>query len=122
MPILEDKFAVRFVYTLRLAEGKYYVGHSTTEKRLRNHFKGKGSVWTKQYPPIELIERIDLGNVSYNTAEESENELTLKYMRKFGWKNVRGGYFIYSDEEETRKNLRGHKNKQSLIIDFDIES
>ncbi|KEQ21676.1 GIY-YIG nuclease family protein [Paenibacillus tyrfis] len=73
------------------------VGHTTTEKRLKKHFNGKGSVWTRQHPPIKIVEKIQLGEVTYSKAEEVENEITLKYMKNYGWKNVRGGYFIYSD-------------------------
>ena len=41
------------VYILRLLAGKYYVGISKNpQKRIKDHFAGKGAGWTRTYAPI----------------------------------------------------------------------
>lgn len=74
------------VYVLALESGKYYVGYSSNiEKRLRDHFNHAGSEWTKKYKPIKVIQR------EYGKDKAHETQITLDYMREYGWKNVRGG-------------------------------
>ena len=42
------------VYTLKLANDKYYVGKSRNiVARMKRHFSGNGSEWTKKHKPIE---------------------------------------------------------------------
>ena len=73
------------VYVLRLEQSKYYVGFTTKiQKRMKKHFGGKGAKWTRKYRPVSIIETIN------NVSKDMEKELTLKYMRKYGYQNVRG--------------------------------
>ena len=45
------------VYTLELANGKFYVGHSDDiPKRIAEHFLGRGAYWTRLNPPIKVLE------------------------------------------------------------------
>ena len=85
-----------YIYILRLKSEKYYIGKSEKPKiRLRAHFKSNGATWTKKYKPIEIIETIP------DCDHYDEDKYTLKYMKKFGINNVRGGSFcsiILSDE------------------------
>ncbi len=37
-----------------------------------------------------------------------ENLLTLHYMKRYGWRNVRGGWFCNVDDLLTEKALRAH--------------
>lgn len=75
------------IYALKLQKGKYYIGYTerTIIERFHEHLSGKGSSWTKKYHPIEIIECIDA------QSKEHEKNMTLLYMRKYGWENVRGG-------------------------------
>ena len=78
-----------FIYTIKLKQGKYYIGKTTNPKfRLNTHFNYNGSAWTKQYKPIEIIELIS------NCDDYDEDKITLKYMEKYGIDNVRGGSFV----------------------------
>jgi predicted GIY-YIG superfamily endonuclease len=74
------------VYVLKLTRDKYYVGWSNTSlrDRITAHFNGKGAAWTKIYKPIDIHEIKIGGN------KITETTLTLQFMKKYGWQNVRG--------------------------------
>ena len=77
-----------YVYILRLARGKYYIGKTTDpDTRIAQHFDGVGSAWTQKYKPIEVDELIP------NCDDYDEDKYTLQYMNTFGIENVRGGSF-----------------------------
>ena len=72
------------IYALKLENDKYYIGFTNQlERRINKHFNGKGSSFTCAYKPLEVIETMSGGKIE-------ERELTMKYMKKFGWENVRG--------------------------------
>ena len=87
------------IYVLKLVEGKYYIGMTRNmERRYREHKFGRGATWTNKYKPIEILETHEYiddrkfkGNYSSSKLQKIENRLTLKYMEKCGWNNVRGG-------------------------------
>ncbi len=74
------------VYTLLLENNKYYVGFTNRNVNIRfqEHIDGDGSKWTRIYKPLQLINVIP-GDL------QTENEVTLQMMEKYGWRNVRGG-------------------------------
>jgi len=92
------------IYVLKLENDKYYVGQSIDiENRLIFHIKGKlGSEWTKKHKPIEEIELIETDFTQVNEAMFLENSITIHYMKKYGWKNVRGGDYCTLDENRLR--------------------
>jgi predicted GIY-YIG superfamily endonuclease len=75
-----------FIYILQLEKDKFYVGYTERKdgERFKEHFSGNGSVWTKTYKPIQVVEWRK-GTLS------DEDTVTLECMRKYGWWNVRGG-------------------------------
>ena len=76
---------IEYVYTLQLESQKWYVGYSQDiETRIASHFIGNGSLWTKKYKPIEVI------NVKPGDRI-LENLITIALMAKHGFENVRGG-------------------------------
>lgn len=80
------------IYILKLECGKYYVGQSKNfHERIKKHFSGQGSAWTKKYSPIEILTQRELSTSYWRDALEIENELTLELMILVGWENVRGG-------------------------------
>jgi hypothetical protein len=77
-----------FIYILQLENNKYYVGKTNNPSfRLADHFTANGSVWTKKYKPISVLELIP------NCDNYDEDKYTIKYMEKYGINNVRGGSF-----------------------------
>ncbi len=73
------------LYVLELIGGKYYVGITQClRERLKSHFGGQGSSWTKCYKPIKLVE------IVAPASKITERIYTLSYMEKYGWENVRG--------------------------------
>lgn len=75
-----------FIYILQLEKDKYYVGFTERKdgERFKEHFTGNGSLWTKTYKPIQVIEW-------RKGTLEDEDRVTLEMMNKYGWWNVRGG-------------------------------
>ena len=70
-----------FIYALHLQEGKYYIGKTDNPQfRLDSHFNSSGSVWTRKYKPIKVLELIS------NCDNFDEDKYTLKYMEKYGIK------------------------------------
>jgi predicted GIY-YIG superfamily endonuclease len=84
------------IYILECSNKTFYVGKTNNPTfRLEQHFTNNGSAWTKKYKPIKVIEIIP------NCDDFDEDKYTLKYMKKYGIDNVRGGSFcqIELDEE-----------------------
>lgn len=76
------------IYVLECNDNKYYVGKSLNlNRRLKEHFNGIGSGWTRKYPPIQIDKIINKCNVY------DEDKYTLMYMNKYGIENVRGGSY-----------------------------
>ena len=98
------------MYALKLVEGKYYIGMTRNmERRYREHEEGGkfASQWTNKYKPIEILETHEYtddrkfkGNYSSSKLQKIENQLTLEYMEKCGWNNVRGGSWSIIDIKE----------------------
>lgn len=82
LSIFEGK---QYIYALELEESKIYVGWSEhLLERLRSHFQSGGSVWTKKFKP-QRVKMIREG------TKKDEDALTIEMMKKYGWRNVRGG-------------------------------
>ena len=85
-----------YIYVLRLRQGKYYVGKTTSPiSRISNHFDTGGSQWTRKYKPVEIIK------VDSDCDDADEDKYTLQYMNKYGINNVRGGTFSTIDLDTT---------------------
>lgn len=92
------------IYALLLEDNKYYIGQTKDlEQRMSFHNKGKqGSEWTKKFKPIRVIETIKTNCNNIEEAMAIENATTISYMKKYGWRNVRGGDFCTLDEDKLR--------------------
>ena len=88
-----------FIYVLKQQNNKYYVGKTSSPKfRLDTHFKTGGCAWTKKYKPTQII------GLFPDCDTFDEDKYTIKYMKKYGIENVRGGSFCQvSLDRETKK-------------------
>ena len=83
-----------YIYILKCEHNKYYIGKTKEPwNRLKSHYNGSGSSWTKKYKPIETLEVIP------NCDIFDEDKYTKMYMDKYGIDNVRGGSYcqVYLD-------------------------
>jgi len=77
-----------YIYVLLLQDNKYYIGKTNNPQiRIEDHFNSEGSVWTKKYRPVSILEIIETEDTF------DEDKITLKYMDSKGINNVRGGTF-----------------------------
>ena len=109
------------IYLLELEENTVYVGKSNNfDDRKSTHFKGKGAEWTKKYKPLRVKDLIDFGNILEKDEDKIETLATINVMRQYGWKNVRGGYFINVDEVSTLYALKSHMLKPNNPFNIDF--
>ena len=88
------------VYILRLVAGKYYVGISKNpQKRIKDHFAGKGAGWTRKHAPL-AVEAV------YNGVNVFEEDMwTKRLMAEKGILNVRGGYYVRDEIPEPEQKI-----------------
>jgi len=76
------------LYVLELEHKKYYVGITyNLNLRYAQHMTGNGSKWTKLHKPIRIKKVIAEANM------DLERMVTIHYMKKFGYQNVRGSCY-----------------------------
>jgi predicted GIY-YIG superfamily endonuclease len=74
-----------YIYVLKLIEERYYIGRSQNIlQRIDQHFNGGGSVYTKKYKPLKIVEIVE------EKTNEDERNKTIEYAEKYTWEKVRG--------------------------------
>jgi len=74
-----------YIYVLQLIEDRYYIGRSQNVlHRIEQHFNGHGSVYTKKFKPLKVVEIVE------ETANDDERNKTIEYIKKYTWEKVRG--------------------------------
>jgi len=95
---------IYYIYVLKLENDKWWIGKSKNPStRILAHKEGMGSSWTRDNKVIgteELLEDADL----------SEN--TLRYIKNYGWENVRGTCFNAMPERYIPKKIKDYIYKQ----------
>ena len=88
------------VYILKLVAGKYYVGISKNpQKRIKDHFAGRGAGWTRKHAPL-AVEAV------YNGVNVFEEDMwTKRLMAEKGIMNVRGGYYVRDEIPEPEQKM-----------------
>lgn len=113
-----------FVYILKLKGERFYVGQSKhPDQRIKEHFAGKGSSWTKLHKPLEVVKIIRTNARGWRQALDMETHLTLELMKIFGWRNVRGGPYsaaeLACEPVPLLRSAMCTKTCKGLIIDFE---
>jgi predicted GIY-YIG superfamily endonuclease len=99
-----------YIYTLQLSNDKFYVGQTINpDNRIKKHFTNRGSAWTKINQPKSVISIIKANTRNWKAAEKIENKATIYLMIKYGWENVRGGFWSNRDEKTTLTSLANHR-------------
>ena len=79
----------------------FYIGVSyCLNNRLAQHTSNRGSQWTRLHKPVRVAE------CRMNATLQMEREVTLHYMRKYGWRQVRGGPWSKAFMKRPPKELR----------------
>lgn len=120
-----------YIYVLKLIEDRYYIGRSQNIlQRIEQHFNGDGSLYTKKYKPLKIVEIVE------EKSNDDERNKTIEYAEKFTWEKVRGYVWcrvdyknpcklnnivverkiIYSEIDEKVKQLYCIDNKDILDI------
>ena len=82
------------LYVLGCEDNTYYVGMTTDiVRRFNQHISGKGCWFTRKYKPIRIIELRHTYTKNPEEAALLESKLACKYVKKYGFENVRGGAF-----------------------------
>lgn len=108
-----ERFRYWTLYVLRLENGNYYVGITavTPLQRFKQHESGKGAVWTKLNPPIEIIQEESLGYLYESQAVKLETDKTLEVMKTYGIERVRGGSLVQVNAVVHKKTATKLMNK-----------
>ena len=101
------------LYVLQCAPTKsggpatWYIGVSyALNNRIAQHASGRGSAWTRIHPVVRIAE------VRMNATLQLERDVTLQYMRRYGWQNVRGGPYSSPNLPRAPKALASSKVRQ----------
>jgi len=88
------------VYTLKLTNGKYFVGGAPVEReQALKYFSVYSNNWTRKYPIVEIvsvvpIELTDNEEVNALNVHYEVDKITSLAMLKYSIENVRGGSLI----------------------------
>lgn len=87
------------LYVLLLEKHRYYVGITAqrVQSRYEQHAQGIGAKWTRQHPPLGVLESYPLGRMCESDAVKHETAKTLQVMAQYGEANVRGGSMCFLD-------------------------
>jgi len=84
-----------FLYVLFLENNCYYIGITLyPQKRITNHFLGKGANFTKKNKPINIVELYCLNISDRKACYKFEILKTKEYRIKYGSDKVIGGKFL----------------------------
>ena len=103
------------IYKMNLQNGKKYIGKTTDiDIRIEQHFSGNGSQVTKKFKPMSY-EVLD--EVPGFFSNELEHEYTEEFIKKYGYQNVRGGYYTNSKtlKYNSKNKMKLQSSKKNII-------
>jgi len=81
-----------YVYVILCEDHFYYIGISLDpEERFKLHTSGKGARFTKEHPPIKMIEKENTGTNIIGLAMILESYKVKECIKKYGHNNIGGG-------------------------------
>jgi predicted GIY-YIG superfamily endonuclease len=100
-----------YIYVLKLVDDRYYIGRSQNiVQRIEDHFSGNGSIYTKKYKPLSVVEIVE-----EKTIDDEKNK-TIEYIEKYTWEKVRG-YTWCRVEYKTPFNIINATKKEPSVYD-----
>ena len=82
------------IYEVDCRHDKKYIGKTTNmDRRMREHFTGKGAQVTRKFAPQTARE---VARCHGYFSDEVEQKFTDKAIKKHGYQNVRGGKYTNS--------------------------
>lgn len=94
------------IYVLELEDGFWYVGKTHyPDSRYWQHTHGKGAEWTKLHKVVRCVARQVFYVETEYDEDKYENLVTIEWMEREGWRQVRGGSWCEVSEEKTLKKL-----------------
>jgi predicted GIY-YIG superfamily endonuclease len=100
-----------YIYVLKLVDDRYYIGRSQNiVQRIEDHFSGNGSIYTKRYKPLNVVEIVE-----EKTIDDEKNK-TIEYIEKYTWEKVRG-YTWCRVEYKTPFNISNATKKEPTVYD-----
>ncbi len=95
-----------FIFTLKLEKEKFFVGITKNLKiGILKEFNGKGHKWPAIHTPIELMSVIDVKKQDSSEQKTSLNTQVVKMMKLTNWKNVRGGDYYKTNEDDHKRKV-----------------
>ena len=89
----------------------WYIGVSyCLNNRIAQHCSGRGSAWVRLHPCVRIAE------VRMNATLAMEKQVTLEYMRRHGWEQVRGGPYSKPFMRRPPKELRYDPPPQAEVV------
>jgi len=86
---MEPLIVPPMIYVLELEGNNWYIGITYNFSiRLSQHLSGSGAGWTRLHKPIRVVEVFFEG-----CDRKMEDEVTMRYMEKYGKDKVRGGSY-----------------------------
>jgi predicted GIY-YIG superfamily endonuclease len=103
-----------YVYVLKLVDDRYYIGRSQNiVQRIEDHFSGNGSIYTKKYKPLSVVEIVE-----EKTIDDEKNK-TIEYIEKYTWEKVRGYTWCRVEYKTPFKIINTTKKEASVYDEID---
>ena len=100
-----NNYGFWWIYVLKCENDFYYIGMSLNyRKRIKQHFEGIGSNFTKRIKPVSVVVIFCTHTKDRNIAYKIETATAKEYRENFGSHKVVGGKFLQLKKHEKNTN------------------